>query len=62
VLGDGAQNPGTVRLAGQLDVERAGVQAEQAGQQRGVVDVGAVGGVLVAAGAGVHADPLLLLG
>src|SRR6516164_3402556 len=48
VLGDGAQDPGAVRLAGQLDVEGSGVQAEQAGQQPGVVDVGTVGGVLVA--------------
>ena len=62
VLGDGAQDAGAVRLAGQLDVEGASIQAEQAGQQCGVVDVGAVGGVLVAARAGMHADPLALLG
>src|SRR6266487_5489764 len=37
VFGDRAEYPGAVRLAGQLDVEGAGVQAEQAGQQSGVV-------------------------
>ena len=61
MLGDGGHDPGPVWLAGQLDVEGAGVQAEQGGQQPGVVGVGAVGGVLVAARAGVHADPLALL-
>jgi hypothetical protein len=60
VLGDGAQRA-AVRLAGQLYVERAGVQPEQGQQQRGVVDVGAVGGVLIAR-SGMHADPLALLG
>ena len=47
-----------VPLAGQRDVEVAGLQLEQAGQQLRVVDVGAVRGIAVAARAGVHADPL----
>ena len=51
-----------VRLARQGDVEVPDLQLEQAGQQLGVIDVGAVGRVAVAAGAGVHADPLPLLG
>jgi hypothetical protein len=62
VPGDGAQDPRAARLAGQLDVEGTGVQAEQGGPQRSVVDVGAVRGVLIAARAGVHADPLPFLG
>ena len=43
-------------------IERVHVQAEEAGQQGRVVDVGAVGRVLVAAGAGVdaHLRPLVL--
>jgi hypothetical protein len=45
VFGDGTKDPGAVRLAGQLDIEAADVQAEQARQQRGVVDPGAVGGI-----------------
>ena len=49
-----------VRLARELDVERADVHPEQARQELGVVDVGAVGRVLVAARAGVDADPRAL--
>src|SRR5712691_10043169 len=43
VSGDGTKDPGPVRFAGELDVEGAGVQAEQARQQAGVVNVSAVG-------------------
>jgi hypothetical protein len=57
-----ARSARAVRLAGQLYAERAGVQPEQGRQQRGVVDIGAVGGVLIAARAGMRADPLALLG
>ena len=39
-----------VALAGERDVESRGAELQQAGQQVGVVDVGAVGGVAVAAG------------
>ena len=49
VLADDAQDAPSVRLAGQLDEEAARVQREQVGQQLGVVDLGAVGRVRVAA-------------
>ena len=58
VLADDLQDARAVPLAGQRDVEIADLQLEQAGQQLGVVDVGAVRRVAVAAGAGVHADAL----
>jgi len=38
------------------------LQLKQAGQQFGIVDVGAVRRVQIAAGAGVHADALALVG
>ncbi len=60
--GDLAEHRFRVALAGQLEVEGARVEIEQSGQQARVVDVGAVGRVVVAAGARVHADPLALLG
>ena len=57
MLGDDAQGAGPGSgSAGQLDVEVAAVQVEELGSSAGVVDVGAVGRVLVAARAGVHAD------
>ena len=46
------------RFAGERDVEVARIQLEQARQQLGVVDIGAVGRIAIAAGAGVHADAL----
>ena len=51
-----------IALAGQRDVEVPDLQLEQARQQLGIVDVGAVGRIAIAAGTGVHADPLALLG
>ena len=53
---DDLQHAAPVRLAGQRDVEVADLELEQARQQLGVVDVGAVGRVAVAARTGVHAD------
>lgn len=51
-----------VRLAGQLDQKVAGVHLEHAGQELVVVNVLAVDAVAVAAGAGVDADVLALVG
>ena len=50
------QHADAIRLAGQRDVEAADHQLEQARKQRGIVDIGAVRGVAVAARARVHAD------
>ena len=62
VLADDLQDAGAVLLARQGDVEVPDLQLEQAGQQLGVIDVAAVGRVAVAAGAGVDADALAVLG
>ena len=56
------QHARPVGLACELEIEAPGLGAEQGRQQRGVVDVGAVGRVMVAAGAGVDADPAALVG
>ncbi len=56
------QHPGPIRLARELDEEVADVQAKERGKQLGVVHVGAVRRVLVAARAGVDADAPALLG
>ena len=61
VLADDLQHALAVALAGERDVEVADLQLEQARQQLGVVDVGAVRGIAVAARAGVHADALAAL-
>ena len=62
VPADDLQDAGAVPLAREGDVEIPDHQLEEAGQQLGVIDVPAVGRVAVAAGAGVHADPLAVLG
>ena len=62
VLADDLQDADAVLLARQGDVEVPDLQLEQAGQQLGVIDVPAVGRVAVAAGAGVDADALAVLG
>ena len=62
VVADDLQDADAVLLARQGDVEVPDLQLEQAGQQLGVIDVPAVGRVAVAAGAGVHADALAVLG
>ena len=51
-----------VGLAGHLEVEAADVHLEEVGEEAGVVDVGAVGGVVIAAGADVDADLAALVG
>ena len=51
-----------VPFARESDVEIPDHQLEEAGQQIGVIDLPAVGRVAVGAGAGVHADPLAVLG
>ena len=56
--GNEAQHLFAVGLPGQGDEEVAGFEFKEAGQQFGVIHVGAVGGVAVAAGAGVHPDAL----
>ena len=61
ILADDAQHARPVRLPGERDAEVPDVQLEETRQQFGVVDVGAVGGVAVPAGTGVHADALALL-
>ena len=60
-LADDVVDAVLVPLAGELDEEVTRVHAEHARQQVVVVDVRAVHGVTVAAGAGVHADPGALL-
>jgi hypothetical protein len=55
VFGDEREDPLRIPFACQLYVEGADLEMEQLGQQRGVVDVETVGGVL--AWAGVHPDP-----
>lgn len=60
-LTDDLQDAFAVGLAGHLQVEAAYVQLEEVGQQEGVVDVGAVGGIVVGAGADVNADVEALL-
>ena len=62
VLADDLQDADAVLLARQGDVEIPDLQLEQAGQQLGIIHVGAVGRIAVAAGAGVHADALAVLG
>ena len=57
MLAEHLEHARPVGLAGELDVEPADVEPEQRRQQVRVVDVGAVGRVLVAARAGVDADP-----
>jgi hypothetical protein len=47
-----------VFLAGQLHVETPGLQAEQAGQQLGVINLRAVGGIVIAAGAGMRSSTI----
>ena len=49
-----------VLFAGKLDQEIAGVHLEHARQQIGIVDVGAVGRIAIAAGASMDADILAL--
>jgi len=61
VLADQPVDPLLVLLAGQLHEEVAGVHLEHRRQQLGVVDLGAVHRVHVAAGAGVHTDVAPLL-
>ncbi|WP_235023814.1 hypothetical protein [Streptomyces sp. WAC05374] len=56
MLRDDPEHPLRVGFAGELDGEVAGPQLEELGEESGVVDVRAAGGVVVAAGAGVHAD------
>lgn len=57
MFGDDGEHFLRLRLAGELEVEAAGLELEQLREQRGVVDVEAVRGVLVAARAGVDVDP-----
>src|SRR5919198_542289 len=59
---DDLEHSGAVALAGELDVHVPNVHAEQVGKKLRVVDVGRVGGVLVASGAGVDPDQGPLLG
>ena len=60
-LADVSQHPLALLLACQRDVEVSDAKLEQAGQQVGVVDVGAVRRITVATGAGVHADASALV-
>ena len=60
VLADDLQDARAIAFARQRDVEVPDLQLEQARQQLGVVDVGAVRRIAVAARAGVHADALAL--
>ena len=62
VRADRLEHRRSVGLAGQLQVEPSRIQVEQPRHECGVVDVGAVRRVLVASGAAVNADPLLLFG
>ena len=62
VVADDSQHAHRIGLAAEGDVEVGHIELEQAGQELGVVDVGAVRRVAVAAGAGVDADPLAFLG
>ena len=61
MIADDLQRARLVPLARQRDIEAAGLQLEQAGQQLFVGDVGTVGGIPIAARAGVHPDPPALL-
>ena len=57
-LGDDPQDAFLIWLAGHLEIETASLQFKEIGQQRSVVDVGAVCGVVVTARADVNADAL----
>jgi hypothetical protein len=61
VVADHGQHAARVLLAGELDVEVARVQLQQARQQLAVWDIEAVGRVLVGSRAGVDADALALV-
>jgi hypothetical protein len=55
-LFDDAEDAFAVWLAGHLEIEAADIQMEQIGQQAGVVDVGAMSGIAVAARANMDTD------
>src|SRR5580704_11541320 len=57
---DGAEHAPAIGLAGHLNIEAADLQVEQWGQQIRVVHIGAMRGVMVSPGAGMHSDPLTL--
>jgi hypothetical protein len=58
---DHTQNTLLVGLAGHLEIEPADVQIKQVRQQGRVVDICAVGGIVVAARAGMYPDSSALL-
>src|SRR5262249_33171279 len=62
VFTDDAQHAAWIRLARELDVKPPSIEAKKIWQQVGVVHVGTVGGVLVTTWAGVHTNPLSLVG
>ena len=53
---DDVQRPRAVRLARHLHEEAPGIDGEQVRQQLGIVDIGGMRRILVAAGAGMHPD------
>ena len=61
MVADDLEHPAAILFAGQGHVEASGHELEQARQQRGVVDVGAVRGVEVTAWARVNADARAVL-
>src|SRR5450432_3288625 len=59
-VSDRGEHSAARNFAGQLHIESADLQAKQFGQETRVVHVGAMRGVMIAAGASMHPNPLAL--
>ena len=62
VLSDDLEGAHAIALAGEGDIEVPRLELEQAGQQLGVIDLGAVGRVAITAGTRVDADAPAIVG